>query len=51
MFITVDAYRNNEEKKKMFEWNLTAKTILSTYDWKKLFEDCIYTGDYYWFMP
>ena len=50
-FITVDAFISEEEKKKMFAWNLTAKTILSTYDWKKLFEDCIYTGDYYWFMP
>ena len=27
-FITVDAYRNDEEKKRMYEWNLTAKTIL-----------------------
>ena len=24
-FITVDAFRNKEEEKKMFEWNLTAK--------------------------
>ena len=26
-FVTVDAYRNEEEKKLMYAWNLTAKTI------------------------
>ena len=50
-FITVDAFSNEEEKKKMFAWNLTAKTILSTFEWKKLLEDCKYTGDYFWFIP
>lgn len=50
-FITVDAYRTEEEKERMFEWNLTAKTILHVDDWKLLFEDVGYTGDYYWFMP
>ena len=37
-FITVDAYRSEEEKKKMHEWNLTAKTILSVNDWKLFFK-------------
>ncbi len=50
-FITVDAYRNNEEKKKMFEWNLTAKTILSVDQWKSFFKENNYSGDYYWFIP
>lgn len=50
-FITVDAYRNEEEKKIMFDWNLTAKTILHVDEWKKLFNEAGYTGDYYWFMP
>lgn len=50
-FITVDAYRNNEEKERMFEWNLTAKTILHVDEWKQFFGDVGYTGDYYWFMP
>lgn len=50
-FIVVDAYRNNEEKERIFKWNLTAKTILHTDDWKKLFADGGYTGDYYWFIP
>tara|TARA_B100000575_G_C23115352_1_gene644692 strand:+ start:1118 stop:1777 length:660 start_codon:yes stop_codon:yes gene_type:complete len=50
-FITVDAYRNDEEKRKMFEWNLTAKTILSVSDWVKFFKENKYEGDYYWFVP
>ena len=50
-FITVDAYRNEEEKEAMFDWNLTAKTILSVNDWKELFREAGYHGDYYWFVP
>ena len=50
-FITVDAYRNEEEKKQMFEWNLTAKTILHVDEWVKLFNEVDFNGDYYWFMP
>ncbi len=50
-FITVDAYRNEEEKELMFAWNLTAKTILSVAEWKQLFAEAGYTGDYFWFIP
>lgn len=50
-FITVDAYRDDEEKERMFEWNLTAKTIMHVDEWKTFFKDVGYTGDYYWFMP
>lgn len=50
-FITVDAYRNEEEKRRMFDWNLTAKTIMSVEEWKMFFNEIGYTGDYYWFIP
>ena len=50
-FITVDAYRNKEEQKRMYDWNLTAKTIISVEDWKKTFLECNYIGDFYWFIP
>jgi hypothetical protein len=50
-FVTVDAYRNDEEKKRMIDWNLTAKTIMSVEDWKKFFQEVGYNGDYYWFIP
>jgi len=50
-FITVDAYHNDEEKERMDAWNLTAKTVLHVDEWKKLFKEVGYTGDYYWFIP
>lgn len=50
-FITVDAYHNEEEKILMDAWNLTAKTILHVDEWKGLFAEVGYQGDYYWFIP
>jgi len=50
-FITVDAYRNAEEKERMYAWNLTAKTIMSVEEWIAFFKEVGYTGDYYWFIP
>jgi SAM-dependent methyltransferase len=50
-FITVDAYRNEEEKRRMFDWNLTAKTIMSVEEWVEFFKEVGYTGDYFWFTP
>jgi ubiquinone/menaquinone biosynthesis C-methylase UbiE len=50
-YLIVDAYSNEIEKDKIFAWNLTAKTILSTNEWINLFEEAGYTGHYYWFKP
>ena len=50
-FITVDAFNNEDEKKRMYAWNLTAKTIMSIKDWKKFFSDSNYNGDFFWFIP
>ena len=50
-FIPVDAYRNEDEKERMFAWNLTAKTIMSVDEWVAFFEEVGYTGDYFWFVP
>lgn len=50
-FITVDAYRTDEEYERMQAWNLTAKTILHVDEWKAFFKEIGYTGDYYWFIP
>jgi ubiquinone/menaquinone biosynthesis C-methylase UbiE len=50
-FITVDAYRTQEEKERMDAWNLTAKTIMSTDEWVEFFKKVRYTGDYFWFIP
>jgi len=50
-FITVDAFRNEEEKERMYMWNLTALTIMSTDEWKEFFRENHYVYDYYWFIP
>jgi len=50
-FITVDAYRNEEEKERMYAWNLTAKTIMSVEEWILFFKEVGYRGDYFWFIP
>jgi ubiquinone/menaquinone biosynthesis C-methylase UbiE len=50
-FITVDAYENEEEKRRMDAWNLTAKTVLHHDEWRELFDKAGYKGDYFWFTP
>lgn len=50
-FIVNDAWRTNEEKERLLKWNLTGITMMQVDDWKKLFEEVGYTGDYYWFIP
>lgn len=50
-FLTVDAYRNNEEKERMLDWNLTARTVMHVDEWRSFFKDAGYSGDYYWFIP
>ena len=50
-FITVDAYRTDEERLRMEAWNLTALTILHVDEWLDLFAEAGYKGDYFWFIP
>ena len=50
-FITLDAYRNEDERLAMEGWNLTALTVMHVDKWKSFFKEIGYTGDYYWFMP
>ncbi len=49
-YITVDAWRNEQEKENLFKWVLTAETMLHVDDWKKLFKEVGYSGDYWWFI-
>ena len=49
-FVMVDAYRTEDEKKRLEDWVLTCKTYMHVDAWKKLFEEVGYTGDYYWFI-
>lgn len=49
-FITVDAWRTEEEHDRLMKWNLTALTYLHVKDWQRLFDEVGYAGDYYWFI-
>jgi len=48
-FIKVNAYRTEEERISLENWNLVAKTILSVEEYLKVFQEVGYAGDYYWF--
>jgi ubiquinone/menaquinone biosynthesis C-methylase UbiE len=50
-FIKVNGYRNQYECDQLNNWNLVAKTILHVDEWKEIFSEVGYTGDYYWFLP
>lgn len=50
-YITVDAFRTDEERARMSAWNLTARTMMHVDEWKAFFLEAGYTGDYYWFIP
>ncbi|MCB1134724.1 MAG: class I SAM-dependent methyltransferase [Chlamydiia bacterium] len=49
-YVTVDAWRNEDERTNLEKWVLTAQTMMHVGDWKVLFDDVGYTGDYYWFI-
>jgi len=49
-YITIDAWRNETERDNLFKWVLTAETMMHVDDWKKLFSETGYTGDYWWFI-
>ncbi|MBI2901281.1 MAG: class I SAM-dependent methyltransferase [Planctomycetes bacterium] len=49
-FITVDAWRTEEERRRLLKWNLTALTFMHVDDWKRVFGEVGYSGDYYWFI-
>ncbi len=49
-FVTMDAWRNDAEKERLLKWNLTAKTYMHTDDWKAVFKEVGYDGDFFWFI-
>ena len=49
-FITVDAWRTEEEKERLLKWNLTGLTYMHVDEWKILFAEVRYKGDYFWFF-
>lgn len=49
-YVTVDAWRNEKERENLYKWVLTAETMMHVDDWKKLFDEVGYIGDYWWFI-
>ena len=49
-FVMNDAWKDASGEEAMLKWNLTALTYMSTSEWKELFKEVSYSGDYYWFF-
>jgi ubiquinone/menaquinone biosynthesis C-methylase UbiE len=49
-YVVNDAWRTETDHESMLKWNLTALTYMHVDDWKKLFSEVGYSGDYYWFF-
>ena len=49
-FIYVDAWRNDDERQRFLNWNLTALTYMHRDEWIEYFAKVGYDGDYYWFI-
>lgn len=47
-YVQVDSYRTPEEKIFFLSWMLTGATHYYPEEWKKLFKEANYSGDYYW---
>jgi ubiquinone/menaquinone biosynthesis C-methylase UbiE len=50
VFVVVDAWRSEEERLRLENWVLTAKTYMHVNDWIGFFDEVGYAGDYYWFI-
>lgn len=47
-YVQVDAYHDEKEREFFLGWCLTARTFLKPQDWRRLFIEAGYLGDYYW---
>ncbi|MGE3271650.1 MAG: class I SAM-dependent methyltransferase [Chloroflexota bacterium] len=47
-YLQVDSWFTEEQHQAFEAWQLTALTYFDRETWIKLFEECGYTGDYYW---
>ncbi len=50
-FIKINGYRDDAERDALHRWNVVAKTILHVDEWRALFTETGYTGDYTFFVP
>lgn len=49
-FITVHAWHTEQQRENLLKWNLTALSYMHADDWRRLFKEVGYTGDYHWFI-
>src|SRR5712692_4549917 len=49
-YVVVDAYKNENDRRRLLDWILTAKTFMHVEEWQRLFREEGYGGDYYWFI-
>lgn len=47
-YVQIDAYRNDAEREIFMGWVLTALTFLKPAEWRALFAEAGYAGDYHW---
>lgn len=47
-YVQVDSWLNEEQRRNLDLWVLTALTYIAPDDWRALFAEAGYTGDYYW---
>jgi SAM-dependent methyltransferase len=47
-YIQVDSWLTDQQHQDFERWQLTAVTYFDPDGWRRLFEECAYTGDYYW---
>lgn len=47
-YVQVDSWLNEEQRRNLDLWVLTALTYIAPDDWRGLFAEAGYTGDYYW---
>jgi len=47
-YIQVDSWLSEQQRIDFLNWQLTAQTFFAPEEWRALFSECGYTGDYYW---
>jgi SAM-dependent methyltransferase len=47
-YVQVDSWLNDDQRRNLDLWVLTALTYMDPADWRELFREAGYSGDYYW---
>ena len=47
-YLQMDSFRNREEEEKLRNWQLTVELFYNTDQWKRMFEEEGYSGEFYW---